>query len=77
MIRFAIALAGNVLIGYTAEVYPANLKHTAYAFCLGVSSLGSVVLPWVGAVMVGWGWSGFIGIAAVSLVALYFVPKLP
>lgn len=64
------------MIGYTLEVYPANVKNTAYSFCLGVSSLGSVLLPWIDASLISFGFSGFIGLAVASLFPLYFTPQL-
>lgn len=45
MIRFSVALTGNILISYTLEVYPANVKKLAYAFMLGASAFGSILLP--------------------------------
>jgi len=65
------------MIGYTMEVYPSNVRNTAYSFCLGVSSLGSILLPWMDALFISWGWSGFIGLAVMSLIPLYFTPRLP
>lgn len=65
------------MIGYTIEVYPANVKNTAYSFFLGVSSLGSILLPWIDASFISWEWSGFIGLAIASLFPLYFTPRLP
>lgn len=64
------------MIGYTIEVYPANVKNTAYSFCLAVSSLGSLLFPWVDALLISWGWSGFIGLAVFSLLPLYLSPRL-
>lgn len=64
------------MIGYTIEVYPANVKNTAYSFCLCASSLGSILLPWIDATFISWGWSGFIGLAVASVFPLYFTPRL-
>ena len=44
---------------------------------LGMSALGSICLPWIDGLLVGFGWSGFIAMAVVSLVPLYYVPRLP
>jgi hypothetical protein len=67
---------GNVMIAYTIEVYPANLKNTAYSFSLSLSSLSSILLPWIDATFISWGCSGFIGLAVASLFPLYFTPKM-
>jgi hypothetical protein len=77
LIRFAIALTGNVLISYTLEVYPANVRNLAYSFLLGASAAGSILLPWINSVAGYIGLAGFIGTAVVSLVPLYLTPKLP
>lgn len=45
--RFSIALIGNIMIGYTLEVYQINLKPLAYSFLIRISSVGSILLPWV------------------------------
>mgnify|MGYP000159167628 CR=1 FL=1 len=77
LIRFSIALTGNVLIGYTHEVYQLNLKHLAYSFLLGISSAGSILLPWINKMFIQAHLSGFIPFALFSLVPLYFIVRLP
>jgi hypothetical protein len=73
MIRFSIALIGNILINYTLEVYPSNVRNTAYGLLLSVSSLGSIVLPCVNSAFMHAGLSGFIGFAVASAVTVYYV----
>lgn len=77
MIRFSVALTGNILISYTLEVYPANVKRLAYAFMLGVSSAGSILLPWINQVLISADFSGFIAVLVASIAPLYFTPRLP
>lgn len=47
MIRFASSLMGNILVSYTLEVYPSNVRSMGFSLCLGVSSLGSIFVPWI------------------------------
>ncbi len=77
LIRFSIALTGNILISYTLEVYPANVKKLAYYFLLGASAFGSILLPWLNEFFIQSGFSGFIVILAVCLLPLYWTPRLP
>jgi hypothetical protein len=76
MIRFSIALLGNILINYTLEVYPSNVRNKAYGFLLGVSSLGSIVLPSVNSAFMHAGFSGFIWFAVASALAVCYVTQL-
>jgi hypothetical protein len=76
LIRFSIALIGNILINYTLEVYPSNVRNMAYPFLLSVSSFGSILLPWINSAFIHAGFSGFIGFAAASGVAIYFATDL-
>lgn len=76
LIRFAIALTGNILISYTLEVYPANVKNLAYSFFLGASAFGSILLPWLNELFIQFGFSGFIPIVLLCLVPLYWTPRL-
>lgn len=76
MIRFSIALVGNILINYTLEVYPSNVRNMAYPLLLSVSSLGSIILPCVNSAFMHAGLSGFIGFVVASGVAIYFVTEL-
>jgi hypothetical protein len=67
---------GNILINYTLEVYPSNVRNMAFALMLSASSLGSVLLPSLTSAFIHAGFSGFIGFAAASVVAVYFVTML-
>jgi hypothetical protein len=64
------------LINYTLEVYPSNVRNMAYALLLSVSSLGSIVLPCINSAFLHTGFSGFIGFAVASAVAIYYVTEL-
>ena len=64
------------MISYTLEVYQVNLKHLAYLFLIRISAFGSILLPWINEMFIQAGLSGFIPFALVSLVPLYFVPRL-
>jgi hypothetical protein len=76
MIRFAIALIGNILINYTLEVYPSNVRNVAYMLLLSVSSLGSIVFPCITAAIIHAGFSGFIMFTLASAVAIYHVTQM-
>ena len=76
MVRFAMALLGLVLITYTLEVYPSNVRRLGFGVCFAVSSLGSIAMPWVGEVFIYWGLSGFITFAISSAAVLVLIPRL-
>lgn len=76
MIRFASALIGNILVSYTLEIYPSNVRSMGFSLCLGVSSLGSIFVPWINELFIYANLSGFISFAVASLVVFYFVNKL-
>ena len=65
------------MIGYTLEVYQVNLKHLAYSFMIGISSSGSILLPWINLMFIEAELSSFIPFAIFSLAPLYFIPRLP
>jgi hypothetical protein len=77
MIRFASALIGNILVSYTLEAYPSNVRSMGFSLCLGVSSLGSIFVPWINEAFIYANLSGFISFAVASLAVLYFLNKLP
>lgn len=77
MIRFASSLMGNILVSYTLEVYPSNVRSMGFSFCLGVSSLGSIFVPWINEAFIYANLSGFISFAVASMVVFYFMNKLP
>lgn len=76
MIRFASALMGNVLVSYTLEIYPSNVKSMGFGLCIGVSSLGSIFVPWISEAFIYANLSGFISFLLASLTVLYFMNKL-
>lgn len=76
MTRFAMSLLGIVLVSYTLEVYPSNVRRLGFSVCLGVSSVGSIVMPWINNTLISLGLSGFITFSLASLGALWFIPKL-
>lgn len=67
---------GNLLISYTLEVYPSNARSLGFSLCLGISSVGSIVMPWINESFMYADLSGFISFAVASFTALYFVLKL-
>lgn len=76
MVRFSASLMGNILVSYTLEVYPSNVRNMGFSLCLGVSSLGSILIPWVVSTFLYADLSGFIGFAIFSLIIFYFINKL-
>lgn len=65
-----------MLIQYTLEVYPSDVRKLGFCFCVGMSGVGSVLMPWVVELLFYVGLSGFIAFAVVSAGVLYFVLKL-
>lgn len=47
-----------------------------FSLCLGVSSLGSIFVPWINQMFIYANLSGFISFAVASLVVFYFMNKL-
>ena len=76
LIRFSISLIGNILINYTLEVYPSNMRSLGFVFCLGVSSVGSTLLPWLIQSFIYIDLSGFIGFTLATFISLYFITQL-
>jgi len=76
MIRFSIVLMGNILISYTLEIYPSNARSLGFSLCLGISSIGSILMPWINSTFIYVDLSGFISLAVASFVAMYFISKL-
>lgn len=76
MTRFAMSLLGIVLVSYTLEVYPSNVRRLGFSVCLGVSSVGSILMPWINNILISLGLSGFITFALASFACLCFIPKL-
>lgn len=76
MTRFAMSLLGIVLVCYTLEIFPSNVRRLGFSVCLGVSSAGSILIPWLNNLMIQLGLSGFITFALASLATLWFIPKL-
>lgn len=76
LIRFSISLIGNILINYTLEVYPSNIRSLGFVFCLGVSSVGSTLLPWLIQSFIYIDLSGFIGFTVATFIVLYFITQL-
>lgn len=76
MIRFSIALIGNILINYTLEVYPSNVRNVAYMLLLSVSSLGSILLPCITAAIIHARFSGFIMFTLTSALAIFYVTQM-
>lgn len=44
--KFAVTSGFSVVYGYTAEVYPTMLRHTAVGTCTMISRIGSIVSPY-------------------------------
>lgn len=76
MIRFSIALIGNILINYTLEVYPSNVRNMAFTLMITVSSIGSIALPCINSAFIHAGFSGFLGFAVAALITAYFATQL-
>ncbi len=76
MIRFSVSLIANILINYTLEIYPPNVRNLGFAFCLGASSIGSTILPWLIQSFIYIDLSGFIGFTIATIITLYFITKL-
>ena len=47
LIRFSMSLLGGVLVAYTLEIYPSNVRRLGLAVCLSISALGSIIMPWI------------------------------
>ena len=71
-----MCLLGIVLVSYTLEVYPANVRRLGFSVCLAISSIGSILMPWLNKTLMHWEMSGYIIFALASAAALVFVPKL-
>lgn len=76
LIRFAMALMGTVLVSYTLEIYPSDVRRLGFSVCLGVSSVGSILLPWLNKTFIIFDLSGFISFVVASGVVIYFLYKL-
>ena len=76
LIRFSISLIANILVSYTLEVYPSNIRSLGFSLCLGVSSIGSTLIPWLNQSFIYIDLSGFISFALASFITLYFISKL-
>lgn len=44
--KFAVTSGFSVVYGYTAEVYPTMLRHTAVGTCTMISRIGSIISPY-------------------------------
>lgn len=73
IIRFSITLIGSILINYTLEVYPSDVRRAGFSLCLGLSSIGSTLMPWLVRSFIYIDLSGFISFSIFSIVTLYFV----
>lgn len=69
-------MIANILINYTLEIYPSNVRSLGFAFCLGVSSFGSTLLPWLVQSFIYIDLSGFIGFTLATIITLYFITHL-
>jgi hypothetical protein len=47
-----------------------------FSLCIGVSSLGSIFVPWINEAFVYANLSGFISFSVASLIVFYFMNKL-
>ena len=73
IIRFSITLIGSILINYTLEVYPSDVRRAGFSLCLGLSSIGSTLMPWLVRSFIYIDLSAFISFSIFSIVTLYFV----
>ena len=73
IIRFSITLIGSILINYTLEVYPSDVRRAGFSLCLGLSAIGSTLMPWLVRSFIYIDLSGFISFSIFSIVTLYFV----
>ena len=71
VIRFSITLIGSILINYTLEVYPSDLRRSGFRLCLGLSSIGSSFMPWIVQSFIYVDLSGFISFSLFSILVLY------
>ena len=71
-----MSLLTLILINYTLEVYPSNLRRLGFSVCLAVSSFGSVGMPWLNSTLISLGLSGFISFSLWSIVVLFAIPSL-
>ena len=76
MIRFAMSLLALVLVNYTIEIYPSNLRRLGFSVCLALSSVGSIGMPWVNSSLIALGVSGYIGFTVTSGAIIFVVPML-
>lgn len=76
IIRFSITLIGSILINYTLEVYPSDVRRAGFSLCLGLGSIGSTLMPWLVESFIYIDLSGFISFSILSFVALYFILML-
>jgi len=76
IIRFSASLMGNILVSYTLEIYPSNIRNLGFSLCLGISSFGSILIPWVISILLYVNLSGFIAFAVVSVMVFYPLHKL-
>lgn len=73
VIRFSVTLIGSILINYTLEVYPSDVRKAGFSLCLGLSSIGSTFMPWLVQSFIYVDLSGFISFSIFSLITMYFV----
>ena len=52
------------------------MRSLGFAFCIGASSLGSTVLPWLIQSFIYIDLSGFIGFTVATFITLYFITQL-
>lgn len=71
VIRFSITLIGSILINYTLEVYPSDVRRAGFSLCLGLSSIGSTFMPWIVQSFIYVDLSGFISFSLFSILVLY------
>jgi hypothetical protein len=71
-----MSLLGLILMNYTLEVYPSNVRRLGFSMCLAVSSIGSIGMPGLNELFVNLGLSGFISFSFWSIFILFFIPRL-
>lgn len=76
VIRFSITLIGSILINYTMQVYPSDVRRAGFSLCLGISSIGSTFMPWLVQSFIYIDLSGFISFSLLSIITLYFILML-
>ena len=74
MIRFGMSLLGLILVSYTLEVYPSNVRRLGFSTCLALSSIGSICMPWINKFLMYLGLSGFLSFSLISIAILFVIP---